>query len=61
MIVITLSLLFLVIGVWQHGRGLAIALFLVLLGVGVWDIQRLEPQFTPSLGQIWESIVTIIA
>ncbi len=61
MALIGFALVFLVIGVWQHGRGLAIALFLVLLCVGVWDVQRVEPRFTPSLGRIWESIVTTIA
>jgi|GEM_PF-2747926 len=61
MILIFVSLLFLAIGVWEHGRGLAIALFLILLGLGVWDVQRLEPQFTPSLAQVWESVVALIA
>jgi len=61
MILIFFSLLFLAIGVWEHGRGLAIVLFLILLGFGVWDVQRVEPQFTPSPGQVWESIVSAIA
>jgi len=61
MILIFFSLLFLAIGVWEHGRGLAIALFLILLGFGVWDVQRLEPQLTPSLAQVWQSILSVIA
>jgi len=60
MILITFALLFLLIGVWPHGRAVAIVLFLVLLGFGVWDVQRPLPRFSPSLAQIWEVLVATI-
>jgi len=54
MIPIVLTLWFLATGIWQHGRGLTIALFLIFLGFETWDAQRLEPRFTPFLVQVCE-------
>ena len=53
MILIGFSLLFLVIGVWEHGRKLTIFLFLLLLGCGVWDIALPEATVLASLGALW--------
>lgn len=43
MVLISVGLLFLVIGAWEHGRKLAIVLFLGFLLLGVLDLRRDEP------------------
>ena len=53
MILIGFSLLFLVIGVWEHGRKLTIFLFLLLLGCGVWDVAHPEAPVLAALRRHW--------
>ena len=53
MILIGVSLLFLVIGVWEHGRKLTIFLFLLLLGCGVWDVAHPEAPVLAALRRLW--------
>ena len=49
MVLIGISLVFLVIGVWEHGRKLAILLFLCFLALGVFGLRDPELGWTPSL------------
>jgi|GEM_PF-5278064 len=43
MVLIGIGLIFLVIGAWEHGRKLAIVLFLGFLLIGALDLRRDEP------------------
>ncbi len=49
MVLIGIALVFLVIGVWEHGRKLAIGLFLCFLVLGILGLRDSELGWTPSL------------
>ena len=48
MVLIGMALVFLVIGVWEHGRKLALALFLCFLALGILGLRDPELGWTPS-------------
>jgi len=49
MVLIGVALVFLIIGVWEHGRKLAIVLFLCFLALGIFGLRDPELGWTPSL------------
>ncbi len=57
MVLIGVALVFLVVGAWDHGRKLAIVLFLCFVLLGVWDLRRPGPGLTQSAGGIGNAVL----
>ena len=49
MVLIGIAMLFLLIGVWEHGRKLAIVLFLCFLALGILDLRNPDRELAPLL------------